>query len=96
MNTVIMFLWCYTWVDVICIWGVVIFLFLLMPLLSSWDDMDVCVKLLADDLWAAEDDKPGFLSVGVDSFDWLFLYKRPMPLPMVMNSNKNRKYDKWG
>ena len=31
--------------------------------------MDVCVKLLADDVWAAEDDKTGFLSVGVDSFD---------------------------
>ena len=31
--------------------------------------MDVCVKLLADDVWAAEDDKTGFLSVGVDIFE---------------------------
>ena len=43
-----------------------------MPLLSSWDDMDVCVKLLADDLWAAEYDKAGFLSVGVDIFGRLY------------------------
>ena len=28
--------------------------------------MDVRVELLADDVWAAEDDKTGFLSVGVD------------------------------
>ena len=35
--------------------------------------MDVRVKLLADDVWAAEDDKTGFLSVGVDIFDQLYL-----------------------
>ena len=28
--------------------------------------MDVPVKLLADDAWAADDDKTGFLNVGVD------------------------------
>ena len=44
-----------------------------MYLLSSWYEMDVCVELLADDVWAAEDDKTGFLSFGVDSFDWLYL-----------------------
>ena len=33
--------------------------------------MDVHVGLLADDVWAAEDDKTGFLSVEVGSFDWL-------------------------
>ena len=37
-----------------------------MSLLSSWDEMDVGVELLADDLWASEDDKTGFLSIGVD------------------------------
>ena len=30
--------------------------------------MIVRVKLLADDVWAAEEDKTGFLSVGVDIF----------------------------
>ena len=35
--------------------------------------MDVPIELLADDAWTDEDDKTGFLSVGVDSFDWLFL-----------------------
>ena len=40
-----------------------------MYLLSSWDEMDVCVELLADDAWAAEGDKTGFLIVGVDIFE---------------------------
>ena len=44
-----------------------------MSLLSSWDEIDVCVELLADDVQEAEDDKTGFLSVGVDSFDQLLL-----------------------
>ena len=35
--------------------------------------MKVCVKLLADDVWAAEEDKTGFLSVGVDISDQLYL-----------------------
>ena len=56
-----LYLWCCSCFD-----------FLVMSLLSSWDEMDVCVELIADNLWAAEDDKTGFLSVGVDSFDWLF------------------------
>ena len=43
-----------------------------MSLLSSWDEMDVCVELLADDVWAAEDDKIGFLSVRVDILDQLY------------------------
>ena len=37
------FLWCYTWLDVIYIWGVVLVLILVMSLLSSWDEMDVPV-----------------------------------------------------
>ena len=49
------------------------FLLVVMSLLSSWDDMDVSVKLLVDDVWAAEYDKTGFLSVGVDIFDQLYL-----------------------
>ena len=41
--------------------------------LSSWDEVDVHIKLLADDVWSAEDDKTGFLSVEVDSFDQLWV-----------------------
>ena len=52
-----------------------------MYLLSSWYDMDVRVKLLADDVWAAEDYKTGFLSVEVDSFDRLFLKNDQSPRP---------------
>ena len=44
-----------------------------MFLLSSWDYMDVCVELLAYDVWEDEDDKTGLLSVVVDIFDWLYL-----------------------
>ena len=43
-----------------------------MSLLSSWYERDVRVELLSDDIWAAEDDETGFLSVEVDSFDRLF------------------------
>ena len=70
------------------------FWFGILSLLSSWNEMDVCVKLLADDVWAAEDDKTGFLSFGVDSSDQLYLEKRPIFLPMVPMSTINQKYDK--
>ena len=53
--------------------GFLLFWFVVMSLLSSWDEMSVCVKLLADDVLEAEDDKIRFLSVGVDIFDRLFL-----------------------
>ena len=58
--------------------------------------MDVRVELLADDVWSDEDNKTGSLSVGVDSFDQLFLKKWPTSLPMVQISTINRKYDKRG
>ena len=44
-----------------------------MSLLSSWDEMDVPVKLHADDIWAAEYDKTGFFTVGVDCFGLLYV-----------------------
>ena len=44
-----------------------------MSLLSSWYEMDVPAQYLADDVWAPEYDKTGFLSVGVDIFDQLYL-----------------------
>ena len=72
------------------------FLFVVMSLLSSWDEMDVCVELLTGDLFAAEDDKMGFLSVGVDIFNLLYLKERPISLPMVPMSTIKLKYDKWG
>ena len=58
--------------------------------------MDVCVKLLADNVWAAEEDKTGFLSVWVDIFDQIYMKERPISLPMVTMSAIKRKYDKWG
>ena len=62
-----------------------LFLFglVVMCLLSSTDEIDVRAELLADDAWGADDDKPGFLSFGVYSFDRLFLYKQPKFLHMV-------------
>ena len=43
-----------------------LFWFVVMSLSSSWDKMDVHVKLLADGVWSAEDDMIVSLSAGVD------------------------------
>ena len=56
--------------------------------------MDVCAKLLADDVIAAEDGTTGLLSVGVDIFDRLYLKELPISLPMVPMSTINQKYEK--
>ena len=58
----------------------VLFLFWLvkMYLLSSWDEMDVCVELLADDVWVADDDKTSFFSVALDIFGRKYLKERPI------------------
>ena len=53
--------------------------------------MDVHVKLLAYDVRSSEDDKTGFLSVGVDIFDQLYLKGRQTYLPMVPMSTINQK-----
>ena len=45
-----------------------LFWFIVLSLLSSWDKMDVCVEFLADDVWVAEDNKTGLLTVGVGIF----------------------------
>ena len=50
-----------------------LFWLVVMCLLSSLDDIDVPVELLADDVWEAEDDKTGFFNVEVDTFDQLCL-----------------------
>ena len=52
-----------------------LFLFLVMSLLSSLDEIDVRVGLLSDYLWEAEDDKTGFLSVGFNSFELIVFEK---------------------
>ena len=58
--------------------------------------MDVCVELLVDDVWAAENLKTGFLSVVVDFFYRLYFKERLISLPMVPMSTIKRKYEKWG
>ena len=67
-----------------------------LSLLSRWDEMDVRVKLLADDIWAAEEDKTCFFSVGVDILDQLYLKQQPISLPMVQISIIKLNYDEWG
>ena len=49
-----------------------LFWFVVISLLSRWDDMNGGIELLADGVWAAEYDKTGFLSVGVDISDQLY------------------------
>ena len=75
-----------------------LFWFVVMCLLSIWYEIDVRVELHADDVWEAEYDKTGFLSVGVDIFDQLFVWKQTISLPMVQLSTKNENIineDKW-
>ena len=72
-----------------------LFWFLVMSLLSRWYDMDGGIELLADDVWAAEDDKTSLLSVGLDIFDQLYFQERPISLPMVPRSTLKQKYEKW-
>ena len=70
-----------------------LFLFVVISLLPSWDDMDICVKLPADDAWSDEDDKTGLLSIGVDISNQLYLKEWPISLPMVQMINIQQKYD---
>ena len=74
------------------LWFVVISLFL------SLDEIDVRVELLSDDVWEAEYDKTGFFSVGVDSFDRLFLKDKQFPCPwckIVLKIENMVIEDKW-
>ena len=52
-----------------------LFWFLVLSLLSSWDEIDVRVKLIADDVWEYEDDKTGFLRVGINIF-WSIVFAK--------------------
>ena len=49
------------------------FWLVVMCLLSSLDEVDVCAELLADYVWEPEDNKTGFLSVVGGVFDQLCL-----------------------
>ena len=73
----------------------VVFWIAVLSLLSSWDYMIVRVKLLVYDVWSAKEDRIGFLSVGVDIFDWLYLKERPIYFSMVTVSTIKQIYDKW-
>ena len=66
-----------------------LFWFIVLSLLSSWEEIDVRLKLLANDVWEAEDDKTGFLRVEVDSFESIIFEKQPISLDMVQISTKN-------
>ena len=57
--------------------------------------MIVRVKLLVYDVWAAEEYKTGFLSVGVDIFYQLYLKEQLISLPMVTMFTIKQIYDKW-
>ena len=61
-----------------------------MCLLSSLDKIDVCVELLADYVWEAEDDKTGFFSVGVDNSESIILVKMTNFLAHGENINKTK------
>ena len=69
-----------------------------MSLLSSRDKIDARIKLLADGVWEAEDDKTGLLSVGVDSFGQIFLKNDQFPCPwcnLVLKIENMINENKW-
>ena len=60
--------------------------------------MYVRIKLFADDVWAAEDDKQGFLNVGVDIFNQLYLKNDQFSCPwckLVLLKENMIDEDKW-
>ena len=65
-----------------------------LSLCWSWWDIIVGVKVVVYDVWFAEDNNTGFLSVGLDIFDWLYLIEQPISLLMVPMSAINTKYGK--
>ena len=65
-----------------------------LSLCLSWWGIIVGVKLVVYDVWFDEDDNTGFLSVGLNIFDWLYLKERPISLPVVPMSTINAKNGK--
>ena len=63
-----------------------------LPLcLRGWDVI-VGFEIVIHDVWFAEDDNTGFLSVGLDDLGRLYLKERPISLPMVPISTINTEY----
>ena len=81
------------WTLILCFWGVRqdwmssvfemsnVFWIAVLSLFSSWYDIIVRVELVVYDVWCAEDDNTGFLSVGVDIFDRLSWKNNQFPCP---------------
>ena len=94
------------WTLIFCFWGVPqewisyvfkmsdMFWIAVLSSFSSWDDIIVCDKLVVCDVWFAEDYNTGFLIVGVDIFDRLYLKELLISLPMVPMITINKIYDK--
>ena len=73
------------WTPIYCFWGVTqewissvfdmsyVFWIAVLSLCSSWYDIIVRVEVVVYDVWCAEDDNTGFLSVGVDILYQLYL-----------------------
>ena len=68
-----------------------LFLVVVLSLLSIWDEMDVCVKLIVDDVWAAEDDKTGLFTVVIYQ---LYLKELLISLSIVPMSTIKLNYEK--
>ena len=64
----------------------------ILSLCWSWWDIIVRVELVVYDVWFAEDDNTGFLSVGLDIFYQWYLEEQPISLSMVPMSTINTKY----
>ena len=94
------------WTLILCFWGIthewisyvfemsVMFWIAVLYSFSSWYDITVRVKLLVYDVWFTKYYKTGFLCVGVDIFDQLYLKERPISLPMVTMSSIQQLYDR--
>ena len=65
-----------------------------LPLCWRRWDVICWFKIVIHDVWFAEDDNTGFLSVGLDDLGQLYLKERPISLPMVSIRTINIKYGK--
>ena len=72
-----------------------VFWIAVLYLCSSWYKIIVRVEVVVYDVWCAEDDNTGFLSVVVDIFDQLYFKEQPITLPTVPMSTIKQIYDKW-
>ena len=51
-------------------------------------------EIVIHDVWFAEDDNTGFVSIGLNDLGRLYLKERPISSPMVPISTINTKYGK--